>query len=299
MIKSRISVIVPAFQAAGTIGRAIDSVLQQTRPADDVLIVDDGSRDALERAVGCYGSRITLLRKRNGGVASARNLGLDRATGEFIAFLDADDYWAPTKLQRQMAIFEACPDVGLVASHYWFQKPGQSRFVPPRSAPLIYDRPLTPRGQLLIDAACSVVTSTVVIRAEVLNGRRFDVSLSTAEDRDLWLHLAASTQFYLISEPLNTFVHEPGSLSRSNVDSDWSNMLRVVRRHGPQLQPRLQRQWEADVYRGWASEHLAQRHARAALRPAWRRWRLQPVSPEACWILAKSAMLAVWRGDSG
>lgn len=288
----RVSVIIPAYQASGTIRRAIDSVLGQTRPPDEILVVDDGSHDPLADAVRPYGARVCLLRKPNGGVASARNLGLDLATGELIAFLDADDYWAPHKLARQLAILGDSPEVGLVGSHYWFQKPGQERFLPPVGKPPLYDRPLNPQGSLLIDATCAVVTSTVVVRKEVLDGRRFDVGLSTAEDRDLWLRLAEVTRFYLISEPLNTFVHEPGSLSRSNVDADWQNMLHVVRRYGRRLQPALRRAWEAGVYRGWASEHLAQRAGRAALRPAWRRWRLQPASPEACWVLAKSALLA-------
>src|SRR5262245_43212492 len=105
MTSPTISTIIPAYRAAHTIARALASVLGQTYPSNEILVVDDGSPDDIAGAVRPYGERVTLLRKPNGGAASARNLGLDRARGDLVAFLDADDYWEPHKLERQQSLF--------------------------------------------------------------------------------------------------------------------------------------------------------------------------------------------------
>src|SRR5437868_7863345 len=99
-----VSVVIPAYKAARTINRAVESVLGQTRRPAEVLVVDDGSPDGadLAAALGRYGDRVALFRKPNGGAASARNHGIDRAGGSVIGFLDADDYWEPDKLERQL-----------------------------------------------------------------------------------------------------------------------------------------------------------------------------------------------------
>src|SRR4051794_23797374 len=125
-MSSSVSVVIPAFRAARTIGRAIDSVLAQTYPASELLVVDDGSPDDLAAAVEPYGDRVTFIRKPNGGAASARNLGVDRSQGDLVAFLDADDYWEPHNLARQVEILGQ-PDVGLPASRYFEQPPGTER----------------------------------------------------------------------------------------------------------------------------------------------------------------------------
>src|SRR3954452_9165647 len=84
------SVMIGAYQAAGTIGDALESVFAQTEPAHEVIVVDDGSTDDLDSALSPYRDRIKLVRKQNGGVASTRNAALGVATGEFMAILDAD-----------------------------------------------------------------------------------------------------------------------------------------------------------------------------------------------------------------
>src|SRR5262245_13313488 len=116
-----VSVVIPAYRASGTIGRAVVSLLHQTRTPDEILVVDDGSPDDLAAALAPYCDRVTLVRKENGGAASARNLGIDRSRGDLIAFLDADDYWEPTKLERQLSIFRRHPEVGLVASRFYVE----------------------------------------------------------------------------------------------------------------------------------------------------------------------------------
>src|SRR5262245_16757980 len=122
---ANVTVIIPAYRAAKTIARAVDSALGQTCPPKEILVIDDGSPDDLPSALRGYRDRVTLIRQANGGAASARNRGIEHATGEFIAFLDADDYWEPAKLQAQLDILKAHPEVGLVAGLYYEELPGQ------------------------------------------------------------------------------------------------------------------------------------------------------------------------------
>ncbi len=114
----KISVIIPGYNAGTTIVAAIESVLSQDWPNVECIVVDDGSTDDSAERVAPYLDRIRYVHKHNGGFASARNLGMQQASGDFIAWLDADDIFEPDKLRRQMAAFDACPELGLVCSDF-------------------------------------------------------------------------------------------------------------------------------------------------------------------------------------
>lgn len=254
MFTPRVSVVIPAFRAARTIGRAVESALAQGSPAAEVLVIDDGSPDDLAAALAPYGDRVTLVRQPNGGAASARNLGIERASGDFIAFLDADDYWAPRKLERQLALFERHPEVGLVAGQYRMEFPGGgSQRLGLKADPVRFDCVCRLNGPAAFRAAREVWTGTVVVRREVLGDDRFVRTLEPAEDRDLWVRLIAKTPIYLCSEPLATAVLEAGSLSRSNLARDINNLLRVVDRNRERLGLRGSRFWRSHAYYRWAS----------------------------------------------
>jgi GT2 family glycosyltransferase len=96
----RFSVIIPAYNSAATLARAIDSVCAQTHPAHEIIVVDDGSTDATAAVARTYGEAVRLLQQPNAGVAAARNAGARAASGDWLAFLDADDWYAPDRLQR-------------------------------------------------------------------------------------------------------------------------------------------------------------------------------------------------------
>lgn len=103
MKKPQVSVIIPTYNRANCLSDAIDSALTQTFDDLEIIVVDDGSTDETHRILAGYGDRIYVVRKKNGGVSSARNAGLSAARGEWIAFLDSDDIWEPRKLEIQIA----------------------------------------------------------------------------------------------------------------------------------------------------------------------------------------------------
>jgi glycosyltransferase involved in cell wall biosynthesis len=286
-----VSAIIPAYRAAGTIRRAVDSLLAQTLPPSEIVIVDDGSPDDIAPVLADYGARVRLLRQANGGAASARNHGIDHTRGEFIAFLDADDFWDPRKLQRQLDLMSEYPEVGLCATTFFAECPWSSAGSVVEHIPQRYlGRVLRPTGVEVFRIATRVWTSTVLLRRSVLGSQRFDPGLRTAEDIDLWFKMLLRAPVYFLDEPLATQVLTPGSLSRSDVPGDFRNMLQVVRRYSDLLGPAGLRAEEADVFRNWAAGHLGQGEMRAALRPAWNRLRRQPWSPQAWWIVCKAAV---------
>lgn len=118
MRHERISVIIPAYNAATTIVDAVQSVLAQSWPDVECIVVNDGSTDDTAALLAPWRDRITCIDKANGGFASARNVGMQAATGEWIAWLDADDIFEPDKLERQMALLTMRPELGLICSDF-------------------------------------------------------------------------------------------------------------------------------------------------------------------------------------
>src|SRR5580704_7792987 len=121
-----VSVIIPYYKARHTIARAVESALGQTVRPHEILIVDDGSPDDAASAIKQFGSSVTLIHKPNGGAASARNLGIEHAQGEWVAFLDADDYWEPFRLERQLVVSEG---VGVIGGRWFEEHPGERRSI--------------------------------------------------------------------------------------------------------------------------------------------------------------------------
>jgi glycosyltransferase involved in cell wall biosynthesis len=125
-----ISVIIPTYNYARFLGEAIDSVLAQTRPALEIIVVDDGSTDDTPRILAEYGDRIRVIRQENLGASAARNTGIAAARGEWLAFLDSDDLWRPQKLECDAARIAADPDLGMVhCGAEQFDNTGQTLFV--------------------------------------------------------------------------------------------------------------------------------------------------------------------------
>jgi glycosyltransferase involved in cell wall biosynthesis len=117
-----ISCIIPVYNQAEYLGEALDSVLRQTVAPTEVIVVDDGSTDAIDMALRPYRDQVRVLQQANRGPAVARNAGIRIATGEWLSFLDGDDVWDPTKLERQLAAFAMDPRLDYCLTfvrHFW------------------------------------------------------------------------------------------------------------------------------------------------------------------------------------
>jgi glycosyltransferase involved in cell wall biosynthesis len=199
----RVNVIVPCHNAARFIGEALESALHQTHRETTVLVVDDGSTDASAEVAASYGERVMVMLQPKRGVSAARNRALDVSDAEFIAFLDADDRWHPKKLSRQLAFFEDHPECGLAHTAV--------RYIDAAGRETKGTTCCKAQGDCLAELlACnSIITSSVLVRRELLNGERFLPELHTAEDWDLWLRLAARAPVGYVDEVLTDYrVHD-------------------------------------------------------------------------------------------
>jgi GT2 family glycosyltransferase len=186
-----VSVVIPAYNAAAHIAGTLQSVLAQTFPDFEVILVNDGSpdTDALEKALQPYLSRIRYFRQENRGPSSARNLGIRQARGRYVALLDSDDAWLPHHLARQMEILQKNSELGLVYSNaVHLQK---------NNLVGVAFQTVLQSGEPTLDALlaerCTVNTSSVVVKLDLLlHAGLFDESMKRCEDFDLWLRLAAA-----------------------------------------------------------------------------------------------------------
>jgi glycosyltransferase involved in cell wall biosynthesis len=212
----RVSVIIPAYNAAGFVRRAVDSVLGQGFQDFELLVVDDGSTDATREALAEYGDRLRLLGQDNDGPAAARNHGLQHARGEYVAFLDADDYWKPEKLQRQVELLDARPEIGFCSTATEVTdsvgRPAGNWPCRPEAGPL-------PDILFLHGTVISGSTSGVLARRNLIDAvGGFDPTLRGFEDPDLWIRLAARAGYACIPEPLTVVVRTHNSVSGNLVN---------------------------------------------------------------------------------
>ncbi|MCA9456064.1 MAG: glycosyltransferase family 2 protein [Nitrospira sp.] len=195
---SLISVVIPAYNAEVFIGQTIQSVLDQTYPWHEIIVVDDGSTDSTKEALKRFEGRIRYLHQQNKGPSAARNTGIQSAKGDFICFLDADDLWIPEKLEVQLAFMEANPDIALVCSDYEeFNEEAivLSSFLAEKhhmfpTCPIVAG-PLDNAFEKLVFENF-VGTPTVMLRKSCLEKAGvFDEEIRSVEDRDLWLRISA------------------------------------------------------------------------------------------------------------
>ncbi len=192
-----LSVVIPTQNRRWSIARALDSVRAQTRMANEVIVVDDGSTDDTARFVEEAYPEVRLLRQENRGVSAARNAGIGAAQGELIAFLDSDDEWRKTKLERQLQAMESSP--GSLLCHtdeIWIRN---GRRVNPMKKHRKY-------GGRIFDKAlplCVISPSSVLVDRRLFDAvGLFDESFPACEDYDLWLRVCARVPVLFVDEPL-------------------------------------------------------------------------------------------------
>lgn len=199
-----VSVVIPTYNRAGMLDQALRSVCAQTFKDYELIVVDDGSSDNTAEVVEKYAPRIKYLPKKNGGVASARNLGLKAAGGDLIAWLDDDDYFLPGKLEKQAGYMAAHPEVGLVYTGMLMidttgAYPARTYAIPPR-----YKSCREVRNALINN--CFFGNSTVMMRKECFDRTGlFDESMKHTVDYDMWLRAAAYFRFDCVPEVLTVY----------------------------------------------------------------------------------------------
>ena len=199
-----VSVVMPCHNARPFVREAIDCVLGQSYSQVELIAVDDGSTDDTRDILREYGTRIRLLEQRNQGPYPARNLGLQHATGEFVAFLDADDYWTPDFLQKMLATLASRPDAAL--AYCGWQNVGISG---PRSEPYIPpDYEQEDKVEAFLRAAAPWPIHAALVRKSVLDEvGGFDTNWNTCMDYDLWLRVAAARPIVRFPEVLAFYRH--------------------------------------------------------------------------------------------
>ncbi|MDE2083006.1 MAG: glycosyltransferase family 2 protein, partial [Burkholderiales bacterium] len=194
-----VSVVIPTYNRAAFLPAAVASIRAQSRACDEIVIVDDGSRDDTREVVARLGAGVRYLPQANAGPAAARNRGIEAARGTLVAFLDTDDRWLPQKIERQLALFSREPALALVAADMAIEDNASGQHVASnfarRGLKACFDeldgRPVPQAPQRLLKLNF-INTSTVLARREVLQALGgFDTRLRYGEDLELWLRIAA------------------------------------------------------------------------------------------------------------
>lgn len=216
-----VSVIIPVYNAARWIDHALRSVFAQTYTDFEVIVVDDGSTDAIEDALRPWRDRIVFTRQPNGGPAAARNRGIQLAKGQLIAFLDADDEWRPEKLEMQVAYFERYPEAGLL--HTDVVRTDRDRHAQRRA----FDPPAHVFCALF-HTEFFIPTLTVMVPRRVLaEVGGFDERREIhVEDWDLWLRIAARYTVGYLPEPLAR--HRPGGMMSTAFEKTFTGQALVI-----------------------------------------------------------------------
>jgi glycosyltransferase involved in cell wall biosynthesis len=231
-VTPRVSVIVPAYNAAVYLPHAIDSVLAQTFVDWEIVVVDDGSTDHTQSVVESYrpalADKLQYIHQSNHGLPAARNTGIKAARGEFIALLDADDVWLPQRLERGVQVLDSDPEIGLVHARVARidtkgmvigQLKVDPKYMSGRIAHDIYIR------------RAHIVCPTVMFRRHCLDKAGwFDESMRATEDRDLWFRIALHFKIEYIDEILAYYRLSPSSMT-SDLDRLLGGQLYFVSKH--------------------------------------------------------------------
>jgi len=205
MTSPRVSVIIPTFNRADRVSRAIDSVLSQTYRDFEIIVVDDGSSDNTREVVTAYGAPVRYVFQENQGPGAARNHGIRVAAGMYLGFLDSDDVWLPTFLAKTVAALDEYPDVDVATVGIYVGPEGQKMITHLEGVqPGLWQLPhRVPKRELhhLLSGFCA---GSLLVRGEVVRkyGGYYENRCLLGEDVYLWIQVVLNHKVYRICEPL-------------------------------------------------------------------------------------------------
>ena len=217
-----ISVVIPTFNRANLLVRAIDSVLNQTIQDFEIIIVNDGSTDDTEEVISKLQSKkIDLITIENNGVSKARNVGILKARGEWIALLDSDDEWLPDKLEQQINFANKNPEIKIIhGEEIWYRngKRVNQMNKHQKYGGKIYDKCLS---------LCLISPSSVMIKKEIFNSEGlFNEEFVVCEDYDLWLRLTCKYKIgFIETQIIKKYGGHSDQLSRQYHSMDYWRVL--------------------------------------------------------------------------
>jgi len=252
-----VSVVIPCYNAAPFLRETLDSVLSQTQPALEVIVVDDGSTDDSAAIAESYGPPVRVIRQANGGESVARNRGIEEAKGDWIAFLDADDVWKADKLERQLAAVDAEDVVCVHTNHLLFGRENRVQDFSEVSDELRYSRlHMATNGVLL--------SSTTMIRAGL--PVRYPEWTKHGEDVLFALELRELGKIRLVAEPLAGYrLHDRAQTAALSIVTKWHASIMMWLDRNRERIPDAERRGIEEVW----IDRLVERLAIARWRRAW------------------------------
>jgi len=223
-----VSVIIPCYNREAYISQTVDSVLAQTWPNIELIVVDDGCTDGSRQVLESYGKRLALLEhpgRANRGQSAAINLGLRHSSGEYLAILDSDDLFTPDKIEKQVRFLEEHPEFGLVYANCIYID-GSGKEI----CKMHYGNHTPPAGpEQVLEDCCYNVPSNSLFRRSVFEKVGFlDETLRSAQDHDYGIRIAEVTRIGYIYECLWNYRRHGGSISNNRTMERWRNGFRIL-----------------------------------------------------------------------
>jgi glycosyltransferase involved in cell wall biosynthesis len=226
----KVSVIIPAFNRARYIRQTLESVLNQSYPNIELIVVDDGSTDGTREVLESYTGKLTLLQhpdRQNRGQSASINLGLDHASGDYIGILDSDDYIESGKIEDQVKFFQHYPDIGLVYCNGTAVN---------NNGEFLYDiyaanhREENKPENILLDCYIHLPSNSLIRMPILKKAGRFDETLRAAQDHDMLIRIAEITRFGYINKPLYHYRRHENSISKSSAGAAkrWKNGFTIL-----------------------------------------------------------------------
>lgn len=251
-----ISVVIPAYNAERTILETIKSVQQQTFSDWEIIVINDGSTDrTIELLQSISDERLKIFSYENGGVATARNRGISRACGEFIAFLDADDLWTPDKLELQLTALKQHPEAGVAYSWTYYFIDGQEETLYPGKQ-FFFEGNVYP--QLLVENFLAHGSNPLIRKTVIESVGEFDSTFPHCADWDFYLRLAACCPFVVVPKHQIYYRQSFGSMT-SKIDGIEKQVLTMLEKAYQMAPPEyqfLKKQSQAWIYEYCTQQYL-------------------------------------------